>query len=742
MLSFQFSTLLWIGLPMALVPVLIHLINLVRHRRVRWAAMEFLLVSQRKNRTWVLLKELLLLLVRMLAIAGVVLLLAQPMLTRAWGRLLGSRTVHHVVLLDDSFSMSDRWGQTSAFDEARQAVLRLAEALGTEGEQTFTLVRFSQAGRAIRGTQPDLLQRRVDSEFLDDLRSKLAGLEASQSDAGPLEALRAVEQLLGKAEYAAQNVYLISDFRARQWEEPGDVVQALADLHRQGARLHLVHCVEAEHPNLAIEQLVPGPGTRAAGVPLFMEVTVRNFGAAAVKDVPVLVEADGQALPAVTVAEIPPRQAVKERFPVRFAEAGMHRIAVRLEADAVLADNARFAVVDFPPAVPVLLVDGGPRGDDARYLSAVFAVGGGVVTGLSPRIEAPRFLASEPLEAFRAVYLLNVGRLEKSAVAALERYVSAGGGVAFFLGDQTQADFINQELYRQGEGVFPVPLGQATDLVPDYLQKTPDLQVGGHPIFQVFAGARNTFLPLVMISRYFATAPGWKAESAKGVEILARLRNGAPLVVEKRWGQGRVVAFLTTAAPTWNNWARDNPSFPVAMLELQAFLAGGPPADTQRRVGAPLEVLLNPSQFEAQVQFEVPGQERLPSGTVEAIPTSGGQLVATLADTDLSGFYRARLLRKDGQEEQRQWAYNVEGAEGDLRTLTGEQLLARLKGVPCEYHPAKAFQYDRQHEAGYNLTDVFWYVLVGLLLGEQVLAYSASYHPSRRRPSMVIGRVR
>ncbi len=47
------------------LPVLIHLINMMRHRRVQWAAMEFLLASQKKNRTWVMLKQLLLLLLRM-----------------------------------------------------------------------------------------------------------------------------------------------------------------------------------------------------------------------------------------------------------------------------------------------------------------------------------------------------------------------------------------------------------------------------------------------------------------------------------------------------------------------------------------------------------------------------------------------------------------------------------------------------------------------------------------------------
>src|ERR1700675_157338 len=94
-------------------PVLIHLINMLRHQRVQWAAMEFLLASQKKFRTWVILKQLLLLLLRMAAIALVVLALAQPLLPEKMGGFLGGRPTHHIVLLDDSFSMSDRRGETS-----------------------------------------------------------------------------------------------------------------------------------------------------------------------------------------------------------------------------------------------------------------------------------------------------------------------------------------------------------------------------------------------------------------------------------------------------------------------------------------------------------------------------------------------------------------------------------------------------------------------------------------------------
>src|ERR1700684_4067713 len=107
--SFVNESFLWWGLPLVGVPVLIHLINMLRHRRVQWAAMEFLLASQRKHRKWIILKQLLLLLLRMAAVAAVVFMVAQPLLRAQWGALFGGSRTHHIVLLDDSYSMSDRW---------------------------------------------------------------------------------------------------------------------------------------------------------------------------------------------------------------------------------------------------------------------------------------------------------------------------------------------------------------------------------------------------------------------------------------------------------------------------------------------------------------------------------------------------------------------------------------------------------------------------------------------------------
>jgi hypothetical protein len=250
--GFVYSPLLW-GLLAVGLPVLIHLINMLRHRRVPWAAMEFLLVSQKKNRTWVLFKELLLLLLRMAIVAALVLVVAQPLLRNQWGRWLGGVRVHHVVLLDDSFSMSDQWVGGSAMEEAK-AVIRLlgADAARQVHPQQFTLLRFSRAGRVGRNSQPDMLRETVDAAFSARLHAALDKIPVSQTAAGPHDALEAVGQLLGEGDDEHRIVYLVSDFRARQWDDSGDLRKELLRINQSHAELELINCVDRAHQNMAI----------------------------------------------------------------------------------------------------------------------------------------------------------------------------------------------------------------------------------------------------------------------------------------------------------------------------------------------------------------------------------------------------------------------------------------------------------------------------------------------------------
>src|SRR5262245_43753276 len=85
-------------------PILIHLINRMRFRRIRWAAMEFLLKSQKRNRRRLIIEQLILLLLRCLLV-----LLAAILVARYVGPALGltpTGSSTHVLLIDDTLSMT------------------------------------------------------------------------------------------------------------------------------------------------------------------------------------------------------------------------------------------------------------------------------------------------------------------------------------------------------------------------------------------------------------------------------------------------------------------------------------------------------------------------------------------------------------------------------------------------------------------------------------------------------------
>src|SRR5215831_5277246 len=88
-------------------PILIHLINRMRFKRIRWAAMEFLLKSQKRNRRRLIIEQLILLLLRILLV-----LLAGFLLARyLYSGVTDQGGTKHFVILDTGLSMTDHWNE-------------------------------------------------------------------------------------------------------------------------------------------------------------------------------------------------------------------------------------------------------------------------------------------------------------------------------------------------------------------------------------------------------------------------------------------------------------------------------------------------------------------------------------------------------------------------------------------------------------------------------------------------------
>jgi hypothetical protein len=770
-MHFIHQPLTW-GFFLVLLPLLIHLINMLRHRRVKWAAMEFLLQAYKKHRKWIWLKQLLLLLMRMVAVALLVAMLAQWVTRGQWLDFLGGKATHHYVLLDDSYSMSDRAGGTSAFETALTAIQRIAaQAAAQDTPQKFTLIRFSRAGRepldreqgANLERATDFNAEAVDPHFDVTLTNKRNTFQVTQLATGPLPALAVLEQLFDQAADEHRVVYLVSDFRTVQWDNPAEIRDRLKRIEQSPAEIHLVGCVKETRPNLGLVELQPAQETRAAGVPLFVTVAVKNFSGEAARNVQLKINTvfcdpeveqaaapdkfagKGEELPTILIETIDPGQTVIRRVQVFFPKPGRHVVEATLPDDPVAADNHRWCVIDVPDHESVLVIDGSPQQRHAFFLQAIFQPGGRAKTGIQPQVNAEAFLrdtSPETLRQFQAIYLLDVPRLDDRAVENLEAYVRNGGGVAFFVGPDVTVSFYNNRLYRGGQGLFPLPLGREDVLLAEDAEHAPDIEVTEHPVFNVFLGERNSFIQHVTIERFLRPQDGWKPDPDSTVVVAASLRNRLPLAVERKFGEGRVLAFLTTLAPDWNNWAND-PSFVVTALRLHSHLAAQQRASEARAVGVPITLQLEADKFRQDLQIITPGEtaeikhvidrvatKREPNSPVLTV-TVGEVAADGTGETDLSGIYEAWPVTTAGEPDVRRFAVNVESSEGDLTRVEPKTLLTSLNPIKAEFRYADEYSYELSGFTGNNRSLLLMCLLLLLLLGEQALAYSASYHPAK-----------
>lgn len=474
------------GLALVSVPVIIHLINRMRFKRIRWAAMEFLLKAQKRMRRKMILEQLLLLLLRMLLVALMGLLV---------GRFLGcndsllgkdKRSTAHIVILDDTPSMTDSFrsesGTTS--DPFEQAKTVLVEQIVPATAQATTPQSLELT--VLSDLKTTRLFDRLNAATNEEIRSYLGSFKPGSIRVSPATGLRRAQEL-----FAAQGgqdvgrvVHFLSDFRAVDWSEDGEAIkQAVAELTAEGVQ---VHFVDVAHPfrkdekraplhndNVGVLELFPAKLTVARYEPLEFALRVRNYGAQELKDVRFAIKINGDENKgrSVVIPVLGGNAEQTVRFELTFDQIGTEEapldrfslVSATLETGengGIAADNVRHAVVEVRERLPILIVEGRPalrdqKDGDAFYLKRIFT---NVLGGFSWVDGTPRDLEQLDLSNFAFVLLTNVPGVSEEAAKNLERYVRDGGGVGFFLGPDVNPREYTERLYRNGEGVFPVPL--------------------------------------------------------------------------------------------------------------------------------------------------------------------------------------------------------------------------------------------------------------------------------------------
>lgn len=707
------------GLGLVAVPILIHLIHRWRFRRVEWGAMDFLLDSQRKNRRRLWLQELLLMLLRVAAVALIVLAVARPQAIGGWAAWLGASTAReHVVLLDDSLSMGQKTPTGTALGNAKAALTKLLDDLARRFESpTVTIVRTT------RPTQPEFSRVELNHTNRSAIDTFLQALVPSNRPDSPAAALEWAQGWVREEGRTIDVLHLIGDYQEKDWPDGGPIPDQLRALANAGTVINLMDVTTKAEENLLLESVDVVQGLPVAGVSLVLEATVRNVSGRPQQAV-LTPHVGHRPLTSQTLSDIPAGGSAEGRFELYFAEPGTQDLSVALEQDALAIDNIRLLPIDVADSMPVLIVDGSAARRDSLFLSLALDPDDEAGTGIAPEVRDPDSLRPEDLSRYAAIYLLNIGRLPPSVAGELHKYVEEGGGLAIFAGDRVEPERFNAELGPGGADILPAPVGERVRVESAVDPSEGDLRPLEHPMFRFFTKERNSYLGTIAIPDRIELV---EEQLAPGSRVIARHRDGAALILSRSVGRGRVVFIATTAGDAWTSWPQ-NPTYVVAMLHLNEYLAAPRLNRSTSTIGAPWNLSFAVSEFRPQVEIERPtGLQSGPMSRTVQADLAGSTATVKLDDAEVPGFYRVTRTRIDGRRETTTRAFNIDVADSDLNKISADRLEQQLQGIPHSLQSAGETTGDAG-ESRFELKDLLVAILVFVLVGEQFLGYTMSFH--------------
>jgi hypothetical protein len=746
------------GLAAISIPIIIHLLNRRRFKILHWAAMDFLLEAARMNRKRVQMEHLIVLLLRCLAIALVVLAVCRPVATRgALAKLPGARDqVERVVVVDDSASTGEKEGDKTAFDEEKRLVSELITDLSRERPgDLLTVIRGS------RFRQPDLVRSEAKSGRTDDVARRVDSWQPSDRRFPLEECLRAALSSEHEGEKADKSalkryVYFLTDFRKTDWQPESQ--QAIQNIHEEmkaagnDTSFLIVDSGHDDPTNLGIVDLLPQEKIVTTGIGQKLIAKVKNYGRTAAHDVRLQLTVGGSSLPVTPVPEIKPGETKDVEISYTFADAGPFSVTVRLEGDRLPADDRRDVALEVVKAVRVLLVDGKPTDDafesQTFFLERALTPPGDIKSGVEAVSIPAERLADEDLSNYHAVILCDLDRFPGQRLPALERYVREGGGLAFFLGEEVDATAYEKELWtakerdKQGNstgnsvgglGILPCRLGE---LKPVF-QTPAKLAAPGldHPLLRIFAGDNNPFLSRVKSKRHFSLPID--GEKDRTTRVIARWEDfdKTPAIVEKPFGEGRVLIFNTSASRTWTDWPREA-SFPVTAQELVRYLAPASTKGHNLQVGEPILRDINPAAYESKAKLLVPG-EKQPRELLASRRDQSEALWFSYPDTFTAGVYQLEIQPRASGSAPRLESYAVEldPREGELEKADKDGLVKQLEeGVKLKFFNANGTDRSSLLAMTEGERRELWrtcaFLLLAVLALEGILSFIAAHHGS------------
>lgn len=717
-------------LALGLIPIIIYLINRQRYRRRPWAAMEFLLRAMKRHQRRLRLENLLLLLIRTLAVLLFVFAMARPSFDDGTLPVLGRVARQEAVILDASSSMAATLASSSTLQAARERARTLLLDLEV-GDRTALFVGGLPPVDT-PSAQLELVSEGGPAEILGDLEQAKPGWLKLDP-----ETLISEAASFAREQGGAWTFHFISDFQRGDWysedgtERPA-VRKALELLQEADSKLRL-HSVAPDNPrNVSLISLRPSSGLISTDLPISFQVEVANRGTELVPgiEVELLIDSEVQGTRRIDVEG---GEEITLSFPHIFRLPGVARVEARLRSDDLDRDDARWFACEVVESVKILVADGGwnPAEDSAESDWLLAAIGENETSGSGIRLSPYRVevvpedrLLSADIDSARILVLADVSTMNPAESARIDQFLREGGGVLVFTGSRMDHSTWKANAWNNGDGWFPWEPGVAVSdprrqVFYHWLIK--DME---HPIMEYLASFPEAGLGDVVVHG-FQKPLQIKEDS----QILMELDDfdQTPVLVQDYQGSGSVVVLGTGADREWSNF----PVTPAYVCFLHECLPWLTVQDGNWRylaLGQPLVREVPSSDYAPRVSLITPDGGVVPLALKESEDRKS--FLLSVAGSWQPGVYEIRYEKESGETRSDAFAVNPASGEGEL-------VFVDCAGL-AEVYPAVEEQTAEQSSASESTSGKLgdlWYPLfmavLALLLLETGLA--SFFSRARRR---------
>ena len=520
------------GLFALAIPILIHLYNFRRYRKIYFTNVRFLSAIRQETRKRSELKQLLILLSRLLAVASLVLAFAQPYIPSPLQqkKLSGQQAIS--MYIDNSFSMEAANSDGSLLETAKSRAIEIAGACSPSDQ--FLLITNDA------GSRYNLPVSR--EEFIDLVK----GIERSPVSVPMSTIVLRQKEALDRTRAMGRTIYLISDFQRATADLtllPPDTVTSYL----------LLPLEPGTRSNLSLDSAWFDSPVQQPGQPSVLKIRVRNNGEKAVEKIPVRLTLGGQPKAVTSVAL---EQGAGTEISLSFTNESESPQSGTLEIMdyPIVFDDKLYLSYELVSSLPILAINGG---EESPYLNALY---GGDSTFIFTNAPV-RQLDYSSLSRYRVIVLNSLEEISTGLSQELTRYAKSGGELVIFPGGTLNPD--HYRLFFSGLGI-PLPGEQDTSAKRvDFLSTESTLFTD---VFEKNAAGKVVLPENVDLPTAFFHYRLSGAASQTG-EVLMRLENGDPFLSAFFPEKGRVYLFTVPLDPGMTNFPR-HPLFVPVMVRM------------------------------------------------------------------------------------------------------------------------------------------------------------------------------